>query len=145
MTNAKSSNKGRFIQFRLNDEIYEEIDVFSKRFGISKSELARKSISRFIGNVTNNIAELEAIKAGLLEVKKRELPVRIFTDSSYAYGLLALNWKAHKNRELVNSIRKLMSEFKNLKMVKVKGHSGNQGNELADRLAVSAIENSGRL
>jgi len=102
-----------------------------------------KSISRFIGNSTNNIAELEAIKAGLNEIKKKELPVRIFTDSSYAYGLLVLNWKAHKNRELVQSIRKLMSGFKKLKLIKVKGHSGIQGNEIADQLAVAAIENAG--
>ncbi|MBW1894092.1 MAG: hypothetical protein JRI91_10420, partial [Deltaproteobacteria bacterium] len=40
-----------------------------------------KSISKFIGNSTNNIAELEAIKAGLNEIKKKELPIRIFTDS----------------------------------------------------------------
>lgn len=103
-----------------------------------------KSISRFIGNSTNNIAELEAIKAGLNEIKKKELPIRIFTDSSYAYGLLVLNWKAHKNRELVQSIRKLMSGFKKLKLIKVKGHSGVQGNEIADQLAVAAIENTGK-
>ncbi|MBW2217948.1 MAG: ribonuclease HI [Deltaproteobacteria bacterium] len=103
-----------------------------------------KSISKFIGNSTNNIAELEAIKAGLNEIKKKELPIRIFTDSSYAYGLLVLNWKAHKNRELVQSIRKLMSGFKKLKLIKVKGHSGIQGNEIADQLAVAAVENAGR-
>jgi ribonuclease HI len=103
-----------------------------------------KSISRYIGNSTNNIAELEAIKVGLSEVKKKNLPVRIFTDSSYAYGLLTLNWKAHKNKELVESIRKLMSEFKQLKLVKVKGHSGVHGNELADQLAVKAVENNGK-
>lgn len=101
-----------------------------------------KSISRYIGNSTNNIAELEAIKVGLSEVKKKDLPVRIFTDSSYAHGLLTLNWKAHKNRELVESIRKLMSGFTQLKFVKVKGHSGIHGNELADQLAVKAVENS---
>lgn len=101
-----------------------------------------KSISRYIGNSTNNIAELEAIKVGLNEVKKKDLPVRIFTDSSYAHGLLTLNWKAHKNKELVESIRKLMSGFTQLKFVKVKGHSGVHGNELADQLAVKAIENN---
>lgn len=100
-----------------------------------------KSISRFIGQSTNNIAELEAIKAALSEIKKKELPVRIFTDSRYAYGLLVLNWKAHKNRSLVESIRKLMSGFQDLKLIKVKGHAGVQGNEIADRLAVAAIDN----
>ena len=99
-----------------------------------------KSISRYIGSSTNNIAELEAIRVGLGEVKKKNLPVRVFTDSNYAYGLLTLNWKAHKNRNLVESIRKLMADFSDLTIVKVKGHSGIHGNELADRLAVKAIE-----
>ena len=101
-----------------------------------------KSISRYIGNSTNNIAELEAIRVGLGEVKKKDLPVRIFTDSNYAYGLLTLNWKAQKNRKLIEDIRKLMSRFKDLTIVKVKGHSGIHGNELADRLAVKAIEDN---
>ena len=41
-------NKGRYIQSRLNEEIYQEIDEFSTRFDISKSELARKSIFKYI-------------------------------------------------------------------------------------------------
>ena len=45
---TNNKNKGRYIQFRLNEEIYQEIDEFSTRFGISKSELARKSIFKYI-------------------------------------------------------------------------------------------------
>jgi ribonuclease HI len=100
-----------------------------------------KSISRFIGTATNNIAELEAIRAGLAEVKKRHLPVRVFTDSSYAYGLLVLGWKAKANRDLVADIKKLAADFQDLKFIKVKGHDGNKGNEQADFLATTAIKN----
>jgi len=100
-----------------------------------------KSISRYIGNATNNIAELEAIRAGLSEVKSRNLPVRVFTDSSYAYGLLVLGWKAKANRELVGDIKILIQDFRDLKFIKVKGHDGNEGNERADLLATSAIKN----
>jgi len=100
-----------------------------------------KEISKYIGIATNNIAELEAIKTGLLELKKTDTPVRIFTDSSYAYGLLALGWKAKKNQTLVNAIRETISKFKDLKLIKVKGHAGHTENERADFLATSAIKN----
>ena len=102
-----------------------------------------KEISEYIGLATNNIAELKAIQAGLLALKKSDLPVRIFTDSKYAYGVLALGWKAKANSELVQSIKKTMKKFKNLKIVKVKGHAGDEGNERADFLATSAIKNTG--
>ncbi|MCX5882314.1 MAG: ribonuclease HI [Deltaproteobacteria bacterium] len=98
-----------------------------------------KEISRNIGLGTNNIAELEAIRTGLLEVKNPDLPVRVYTDSGYAYGLLTLGWKAKKNTELVSNIRMLMKRFKSLTFIKVKGHSGIEGNERADKLATSAI------
>lgn len=98
-----------------------------------------KEISRNIGLGTNNIAELEAIRTGLQEIKNPDLPVRVYTDSGYAYGLLVLGWKARKNTELVAGIRMLMKRFKNLTFIKVKGHSGIEGNERADKLATSAI------
>jgi ribonuclease HI len=101
-----------------------------------------KEISEYIGLATNNIAELKAIQVGLLAVKKTDLPVRIFTDSKYAYGVLTLGWKAKANREMVQSIKKTMMKFKNLKIVKVKGHAGDEGNERADFLATSAIKDS---
>lgn len=98
----------------------------------------QKEISRNIGIATNNIAELEAIRAGLLELKNTDLPVRVFTDSNYAYGVLTLGWKAKKNTEMVRSIRKTIAKFKDLKIIKVKGHVGIEGNERADLLATSA-------
>jgi ribonuclease HI len=102
-----------------------------------------KEISRNIGTATNNIAELEAIKTALLELKHYNYPVRVFTDSSYACGVLTLGWKARKNKELINSIKKLISKFSNLRLIKVKGHNGFAGNEKADFLATSAIRRAG--
>ena len=99
-----------------------------------------KEISKYIGNATNNIAELNAIKVGLSSLKHTDIPVRLFTDSNYAYGLLGLNWKPKKNQELVGSIKKIMARFKDLQIIKVKGHSGHPGNERADYLATSAIK-----
>ena len=99
-----------------------------------------KEISKYIGIATNNIAELEAIKAGLMLLKRTDIPVRIFTDSSYALGVLSLGWKAKANRKLIESIKKIMLKFKDIKLIKVKGHSGIKENEKADLLATSAIK-----
>jgi ribonuclease HI len=103
-----------------------------------------KKISRYIGQATNNIAELEAIRVGLTEIKNPNLPALVYTDSNYAYGLLTQNWKAKKNQVLVGEIRALISKFKHLRFIKVKGHAGDEGNEIADRLATSAIKEAGR-
>jgi ribonuclease HI len=98
-----------------------------------------KEISKFIGQATNNVAELEAIHTGLLELKKKDMPVVVFTDSSYAQGVLSLGWKARKNRGLVDKIRKLLASFKDVRLVKVRGHAGHPQNERADRLARMAV------
>ena len=99
-----------------------------------------KEISRYIGIATNNMAELEAIRSGLLAVKNSNLPVRIFTDSRYAYGVLTQGWKAKKNQNIIESIKMIVSKFDDLKFIKVKGHVGIEGNERADCLATSAIK-----
>ncbi len=99
-----------------------------------------KEISKYIGIATNNMAELEAIRSGLLAVKNTNLPVRVFTDSSYAYGVLTQGWKARKNQAIIASIKKILLKFDDLKFVKVKGHAGMEGNERADVLATSAIK-----
>ncbi|MBW2593225.1 MAG: ribonuclease HI, partial [Deltaproteobacteria bacterium] len=91
----------------------------------------------------NNVAELEAIRIALLEIKKTTLPIKIFTDSGYAYGLLVKGWKPQKNRDLVRFIKKTMLEFSDLQFIKVKGHAGIKGNEIADALATSSIKDHG--
>ncbi len=103
-----------------------------------------REISKYIGIATNNIAELEAIRTGLLELKTLELPVRLFTDSSYALGVLVLGWKARKNVGLVKSTQEIIKRFKDLKIIKIKGHAGHEENERADFLATSAIKNADR-
>ena len=99
-----------------------------------------KKISRYIGHATNNIAELTAIKEALSELKRSDLPVRIFTDSSSAIGSLTKGWKPKKNQALVEEIKDLMESFSDLGLIKVKGHAGVKENEVADYLATSAIK-----
>jgi ribonuclease HI len=99
----------------------------------------KKEISRFIGSGTNNTAELTAIKIALQEIKDPTLPVTLFTDSSYCYGVLTGSLRAKKNRDLVEEIKKEMRRFPLLKFFKVEGHRGIEGNEKANLLAQQAI------
>lgn len=98
-----------------------------------------REISRYIGTATNNIAELEAIRAALAAVKNPRLPIVVYTDSRYAHGLLTQGWKARKNTALVEEIRSRLAAFADVTIRKVRGHAGNPGNERADRLATEAI------
>ncbi len=97
-----------------------------------------KEISRYLGESTNNIAELSAIKEGLAAVKNRNLKVIVHTDSKYSIGVLTGEYKAKKNVSLIIATQKLMGQFKALEFRYVKGHSGIPGNERADELATSA-------
>ncbi|MCD6138398.1 MAG: reverse transcriptase-like protein [Deltaproteobacteria bacterium] len=103
-----------------------------------------KEISRHIGIATNNIAELMAIKVALEAVRTTDIPVRLYTDSRYCYGLLILGWKPRRNEALVAAIKKLMKRFQDLKIIKVEGHVGIAANEQADRLARAAARKKPR-
>jgi len=100
-----------------------------------------KEISRYLGEGTNNIAELTAIEVALQQVKNRGVPVRVHTDSAYAIGVLSEGWKVKEDRELVARIQTLLREFQDLQFVKVRGHSGDPRNERVDQLARDAITN----
>ena len=93
--------------------------------------------------VTNNQAEFLALKHALAELKTHGLfrePISILTDSQLVVGIFFQNWKAKANLELVMEIRNLLKEFPQLTFVYVRGHNGNQGNELADSLAKEVAE-----
>ena len=98
-----------------------------------------REISRYLGHATNNIAELTAIKVALREIKQPELPVRLYTDSKYCWGVLTQGWKSTRNLPLTREIKEEMKRFNDLKILKVKGHIGLDENERADRLAKKAV------
>jgi len=99
-------------------------------------------VGRYLGQGTNNIAELSAIGI-VLEVLERlevahDQPVTIFSDSKYSIGVLSQNWKAKANRELILTLKKELSKWPNVRFSWVAGHSGIAGNERADELASNA-------
>lgn len=103
----------------------------------------RRELSEFLGDGTNNIAELMAILRGLQEVKTKARPVYVYTDSQYSIGLLTKPWKPKKNIELVAELRELCRGFPELHFVKVAGHAGIPLNERVDQLARDAITRRG--
>ena len=106
--------------------------------GPDRSAAARREISQYLGQGTNNIAELTAIEVGLASLT-RDRSVVVYSDSSYAIGLLAQGWRARANQELVARLRALLQEFPHVAFVKVAGHSGHPENERCDELARTAI------
>jgi ribonuclease HI len=104
-----------------------------------------REISEYLGEGTNNIAELTAILRGLQAVSDKTRPVFVYSDSAYSIGLLSQNWKAKKNVELVKELREVCKQFSNLRFVKVLGHSGIALNERVDQLATGAISRRGNV
>jgi ribonuclease HI len=98
---------------------------------------------KHLGDVTNNSAELQAILLGLeviINETGTSTPICVYSDSSYAIGMLTKDWKTRANKQLVEDGRLLVSRFKNIKFKWVKGHSKNLYNKLADTLANIAID-----
>lgn len=100
----------------------------------------RRELSEYLGESTNNIAELTAILRGLELIADRTRPVVVYSDSTYAIGLLSQNWKPKANVELVAQLRARCREFADLRFVKVAAHAGIALNERVDQLATQAIE-----
>jgi ribonuclease HI len=101
----------------------------------------RREVSEFLGEGTNNIAELTAILRALELVpeSERTRQVLVHSDSAYALGLIGLGWKAKKNVELVESLRRVAAQFPHLRTIKVAGHAGVSENERCDQLANAAV------
>ena len=105
----------------------------------------RREISEYLGDGTNNIAELTAVLRGLESIApaERARQVLLHTDSEYSIGVLSLGWKPKKNVELIAELRQLMTEFPRLRLVKVLAHSGVPENERCDQLAYAAVTRRG--
>jgi ribonuclease HI len=104
--------------------------------------------SRALGRSTNNVAELTAIALVLDLLEEAEVPpdapVVLFSDSSYADGVLTRGWKAKANAELIADLRARLKARPGLRMEWVAGHVGIAGNERADALANQGVSGTTR-
>ncbi len=92
----------------------------------------------FLGEATNNVAELTAILRALEWIPTDARAVVVHTDSQYAIGVLQKGWKAKANGELVSRTKHAV-ERRGARLAYVPGHSGVPLNERADQLAREAI------
>jgi ribonuclease HI len=107
----------------------------------------RREAGEYLGVGTNNIAELTAIErgvelAGAAGDDGRRF--RIYTDSSYAIGVLSKGWKAKANQELIARIKRKLAAVPRVEFVKVAGHAGVPENERCDWLATAAVSGRAR-
>ncbi len=105
---------------------------------------------------TNNTAELNALHQALIMAKdeiNKEKSVVIFCDSKYSIQCVtqwAVNWEKKgwkksggeiKNLALIKEMYALHQSLKDkTQVLHVNGHVGIEGNELADRMSIMAIE-----
>lgn len=109
---------------------------------------------------TNNRMELMAVIKAIEKIKEkkkkqRKIVLEIHSDSAYVVNAVEHNWlkrwkennwktktnKDIKNRDLWEKLINLIEQNDLIKVefVKVKGHSGNMFNEMADRVAVGEV------
>ncbi len=93
----------------------------------------------YLGAGSVNMAELMAILEVILEVPE-EKDLVIHTDSQYSINVISLGHLARANAEIVHEIKsKIKRRFKRFRtevtFKKVKSHSGNKYNDVADHIA----------
>jgi ribonuclease HI len=103
----------------------------------------RREKGEYLGVGTNNIAELTAIERGVELAGGGGRRLRVYTDSSYAIGVLDKGWKAKANQELIARIKRRLAPL-DVEFVKVAGHAGVPENERCDELARDAVTGRAR-
>jgi ribonuclease HI len=103
----------------------------------------RREKGEYLGVGTNNIAELTAIGRGIDLSGGGGRRLRVYTDSSYAIGVLSKGWKAKANQELIAQLKRQIAPL-DVEFVKVAGHAGVPENERCDELAREAVNGRSR-
>lgn len=110
----------------------------------------RKELSAGYRMTTNNRMELLAVIVGLEALKRKDLKVKIFSDSKYVVDAVTNGWiwqweakrfKKKKNPDLWKRYLKLHDQF-DITFQWVKGHANIPENERCDQLAVEASNHS---
>jgi ribonuclease HI len=107
---------------------------------ILQGETPIRSVSKFIGSATNNIAEYSALITALHEASGLEAStLEVWTDSELMYKQLTGQYKIKdgKLKPLFDEARRLAAGFEDVQL----NHIPREKNQDADRLATAAIKN----
>lgn len=106
----------------------------------------RKEISKGYIKTTNNRMELLAVIIGLEAIKRKELKIKVYSDSRYVVDAVNKGWlwdwekkrfKKKKNPDLWVRFITIYKQL-NVELIWVKGHANIPENERCDELAVEA-------
>lgn len=113
-----------------------------------------KELSAGYRLTTNNRMELMAVIVALQALKKKGLPLTIYTDSQYIVNTITKKWLntwiktdfkgGKKNKDLWLQYYALSTDF-SITFKWVKGHASNVYNNRCDQLATSAADGNGLL
>lgn len=110
-------------------------------------------VTEAFNNCTNNEMELLGVIIGLSELKLTDEPVEVYSDSAYVVNCFkdrwydnwrANNWTAYNGKPVKNQdLWKVLLEYyerMNISFIKVKGHSDDYYNNLADKAVNDAMD-----
>ncbi|MDR0792360.1 MAG: ribonuclease HI [Chitinophagaceae bacterium] len=114
----------------------------------------KKEIAQGYRFTTNNRMELLAVIVALQQLKTKDIPVEIYTDSQYVVYSVEKKWLnswlknnfkgGKKNKDLWLKYAELAKQF-SIKFHWVKGHANNPYNNRCDELATAAADNKKNL
>lgn len=116
-------------------------DIGAIAFVIYKEDKIVCKFSKPYKNTTNQRMEQLACIIALKSIKDPS-NVIIYTDSMYVVGTMMLKWKRKCNEDLWFGLDDLVNKHKVI-FKHIKGHNGNERNEIVDRLARQAIQSCG--
>ena len=89
-------------------------------------------------STTNNRMEIVAVIEALEAIPQGASAV-VHSDSEYVVKTMTKGWKRNANKDLWERLERAAAA-RNIEFRWVRGHAGNKGNEMADRLAVNAMK-----